>query len=81
MGMAIVEPAAAIKRPLSVDQYNYEHFKTKHFLADVKSTIKGTGIQPGDEVPDFELETTDGGRLRLSSLRGRPALLHFGSFT
>ena len=43
--------------------------------------------QIGDPAPDFELErlTVDGKRtdqrVRLSSLRGKPVLLYFGSYT
>ncbi len=43
--------------------------------------------QIGDPAPDFELERlTDDGkrtdqRVRLSSLRGKPVLLYFGSYT
>lgn len=64
-----------------VAEYNYEHFRTKHFLADVQQTIKGGGVQPGQEASDFELEATEGGRVRLSGLRDRPVVLHFGSVT
>jgi thiol-disulfide isomerase/thioredoxin len=36
----------------------------------------------GDEAPDFELATRDGGsRVRLSSLREKPVVLVFGSYT
>jgi len=36
----------------------------------------------GDLAPDFELPAANGdGRVRLSSLRGRPVALIFGSFT
>ncbi len=35
----------------------------------------------GRPAPDVELHTASGGTLRLSSLRGRPVLLAFGSFT
>jgi len=66
---------------LPLADYNYEHFRTKHFLADLRTTLRGAGVQPGDEAPDFELEATDGQRVRLSTLRGAPVLLHFGSFT
>ena len=62
-------------------EYNYEHFRPKHLLADLWRSVKGEGLQPGSEAPDFELQSTDGDRVRLSSLRGRPVLLHFGSGT
>ncbi len=62
-------------------EYNYEHFRPKHLLADVWRSVRGAGLQPGSEAPDFELESTDGDRVRLSSLRGRPVFLHFGSGT
>lgn len=60
--------------------YNYDHFRTQHFLYDVKATLAGHGVQPGEPAPDFELPATDG-MLRLSELRGKPVLLHFGSPT
>jgi thioredoxin-dependent peroxiredoxin len=34
-------------------------------------------IQPGEAAPDFDLPTSQGGRLRLSSLRGKPVILYF----
>lgn len=62
------------------ETYNYEHFRTQHFLYDVKATIAGHGVQPGDLAPDFSLPATEG-TLRLSELRGKPVVLHFGSPT
>ncbi|MDP9487061.1 MAG: redoxin domain-containing protein [Actinomycetota bacterium] len=64
-----------------LSEYNYEHFRPKHLIADLWKTVRGEGIQPGEEAPDFELESTGGERVRLSSLRGRPVVLRFGSFT
>ena len=64
-----------------LDEYNYEHFRPKHLLADLLKTIRGEGIGPGEVVPDFELESTEGETLRLSDLRGSPVVLRFGSFT
>jgi len=64
-----------------LDEYNYEHFRPKHLLADLWKTLRGEGIQPGEEAPDFELESTEGERVRLSELRGQPVVLRFGSFT
>jgi hypothetical protein len=62
-------------------EYNYEHFRPKHLLADIWRSMKGEGVQPGTQAPDFELESTDGDLVRLSALRGRPVFLHFGSGT
>jgi hypothetical protein len=39
-------------------------------------------LEPGAPAPDFELATVDGkSRVRLSSLRGTPVVLYFGSYT
>ncbi len=48
---------------------------------DLVHTAQGAGLEPGSEAPDFDLEAIDGTRVRLSDLRGRPVLLHFGSGT
>ena len=66
---------------LQLSEYNYEHFRPKHLLADLLKTIRGEGIRPGEDAPNFELESTEGEKVRLSSLRGRPVVLRFGSFT
>jgi hypothetical protein len=34
-------------------------------------------VEVGDKAPDFELPSTKGGRLKLSSLRGRNVLVNF----
>jgi peroxiredoxin Q/BCP len=34
-------------------------------------------VQDGDKAPDFELETDDGGKLKLSKLKGKPVVLYF----
>lgn len=36
-----------------------------------------TGIRKGKQAPDFSVKMTDGTELMLSSLRGKPILLHF----
>lgn len=66
---------------LSRDDYNFRHFRTKHLLGDLQATIEKRGIPPGAMAPDFELPRVDGALLRLSELRSKPTLLHFGSFT
>ncbi len=66
----------------SPERYNFEHFGARDLVADMNRTFERTGIQPGEDAPDFDLPFASGeGILRLSDLRGRPVLLHFGSFT
>lgn len=77
----VAQRFAGLENKLSLDEYNFEHFRTKHLLMDAKATITKQGIPPGTLAPDFELPRVGGGRSRLSELRGQPVLLHFGSFT
>jgi hypothetical protein len=81
MAQTTQDPSVQDPAALYDGDYNYEHFRTKHFVADFQGTLQGRGVQPGDEARDFELTVAGGGSLRLSSLRGRPTLLHFGSPT
>lgn len=66
---------------LPPEEYNFEHFRTRHLMYDVTGTVKERGVPPGEMAPDFELPQANGEPVRLSRLRGRPTLLHFGSFT
>jgi AhpC/TSA family protein len=34
-------------------------------------------LQVGDKAPDFELDSTKGGKLKLSSLKGKNVLINF----
>ena len=61
--------------------YNFDHFRTEHLVADAWRTLTNRGILPGEPAPDFALPRADGGPLLLADLRGRPVLLHFGSYT
>jgi thiol-disulfide isomerase/thioredoxin len=45
--------------------------------AGSNSTGRSPSTDVGRAAPDFVLETPDGGRLRLSDLRGRPLLVNF----
>lgn len=72
---------ARLEERQSVAEYNFAHFHTLILIEDVKRTINKVGIAPGVEAPDFELPTAVGGSLRLSELRGRPVVLHFGSLS
>jgi hypothetical protein len=74
------QPAGRDHR-LHHDAYNFEHFRTTHLLSDLRATQQQQGIAPGAMAPDFELPRVEGERVRLSELRGRPTLLHVGSFT
>ncbi len=70
-----------LENKMSLDEYNFEHFRTKHLLSDVQATVEERGIKPGEMAPDFEMPRVGGGSLRLSELRGKPVILHFGSFS
>jgi peroxiredoxin len=60
-------------------EYRYEHFHPTALLED--AAFWG-GPEPGERMPDFELPTTDGGRVALDDFLGRrPLLLTFGSVT
>ncbi len=78
---AVTDHFATLAERLSADEYNYEHFRAEHIIADTRRTLAKRGITPGELAPDFELPQADGGRFRLSGLRGWPVLLHFGSYT
>jgi hypothetical protein len=67
------------ERHQPAQEYNFAHFRPKHLFQDVSKTIRGDGIAPGGLAPDFELPRAGGGAIRLSDLRGKPVLLHFGS--
>lgn len=64
-----------------MSRYNYEHFWLGHLMADLVRSARGAGLRPGDPAPDFELESTAGGRISLHGLGAKPVLLHFGSGT
>ncbi|CAA9572501.1 MAG: hypothetical protein AVDCRST_MAG19-2937 [uncultured Thermomicrobiales bacterium] len=71
-----------VSRPSAgLRDYNYAHFRTKHFVADLARSVRGDGVPPGAEAPDFELPAATGEWVRLSALRGGPVVLHFGSGT
>lgn len=50
-------------------------------IVELPAGANATGRSPSSDVgraaPDFVLETPDGGRLRLSDLRGKPVLVNF----
>ena len=52
-------------------------------LAQAKDRpVQGAGAEPGKPAPAFKLKTVDGkSEVGVDSLRGKPALLIFGSYT
>jgi thiol-disulfide isomerase/thioredoxin len=69
--------ARLIERLDPNDDFNFEHFRMRHMIAE----LLRPGLPPGREAPDFALASTDGSSLQLSSLRGQPVLVHFVSYT
>jgi peroxiredoxin len=41
------------------------------------STNLAQALQVGDKAPDFELDSSKGGKLKLSDLRGKNVLINF----
>jgi hypothetical protein len=61
--------------------YNYSRFRFSHLAEDAKGVWRLHGPQPGAIAPAFELQDTDDRTWKLQEHRGRPVLLHFGSYT
>lgn len=66
---------------LSALDYNFERFTRAELIRDVQRTWHASGIAAGEMAPDLELPRAGGGSIRLSDMRGRAVLLHFGSYT
>lgn len=64
---------------MSTARYAYEHVSSDILSEDMQ--FRDSAPKPGDRLPEFDLPTVDGGRLRTSDLGGRPVLLVTGSFT
>ena len=41
------------------------------------TALSAAALEVGDKAPDFELDSTKGGKLKLSSLRGKNVLINF----
>lgn len=41
------------------------------------AAMPARALQVGDKAPDFELDSTKGGKLKLSSLKGKNVLINF----
>lgn len=59
--------------------YRFDHFRREQLIEDLSFRA---GQEPGWPVPDFDLPTVSGGRLRKADFMGqRPVLFTFGSLT
>jgi peroxiredoxin len=62
--------------------YNYESFTNHELLRDAARHSFGSGPEPGEKAPDFELRSLDGEEVQLSDFQGRKnVVLVFGSAT
>ena len=41
------------------------------------TALSAAALEVGEKAPDFELESTKGGKLKLSDLRGKNVLINF----
>ena len=44
------------------------------------TALSAAALEVGEKAPDFELESTAGGKLKLSSLKGKNVLINFYAF-
>lgn len=59
--------------------YRYDHFKRELFWGELSFK---SGPAPGQSFPDFDLETTDGEKIRKADFVGKkPVLMTLGSVT
>ena len=69
---------------LEISVINEEQFDA---MREVQAKRQARVPQPDDDAPDFEIDVMDkarkrtGDTVRLSSLRGKPVALMFGSYT
>ncbi len=62
--------------------YNYESFSNHELLRHAARHGFGSGPEPGEKAPDFELHSLDGDKVRLSDYEGeKNVVLTFGSAT
>ena len=64
---------------LTIEEYNYPVW-SRGLPGGGFSQFKSI-VHAGDPAPDFTLPLLDGGEVTLSSLRGKPVMVEFGSIT
>ena len=78
--MRVAGPSLKLRGMSVTTEYNYTSFSFALEQTELDRWLRA-GPRAGELAPDFELEDLDGHRVRLSSLRDRPAVLEFGSYT
>jgi hypothetical protein len=68
-------------RTANVHTYNYPRFRARHLVHEAVRTWQLRGVTPGDRAPAVDLPDGEGQPWSLGAQRGRPVLLHFGSFS
>ena len=61
-------------------EYNYEHFDFAHQVAE-RTFWSESAPALGSTLADFELQTVEGNRWRLSEQLGKPVVIETGSYT
>jgi hypothetical protein len=61
------QAAGLIDRLNPGEDFNFQHFRMRHMVAE----LLRTGLLPGSSAPDFKLPSTDGPPAQLSDLRGQ----------
>ena len=47
------------------------------FIFTLAITFSAAALEVGEKAPDFELDSTKGGKVKLSSLKGKNVLINF----
>jgi cytochrome oxidase Cu insertion factor (SCO1/SenC/PrrC family) len=47
------------------------------FIFILATSLSAAALEVGEKAPDFELDSTKGGKLKLSSLKGKTVLINF----
>lgn len=67
------EPEEFLGGPYNLSVWQPKDAEHRHFQQHA--------LKAGEPMPDFTLPLLDGGELTLSSLRGKPVMIEFGSVT
>ncbi len=71
--------ATGTRATTATTEYNYSAF-LRSSAVGMSSAFRDT-VRVGEQAPDFALVALDGSTVRLADLRGKNAVLEFGSIT